>query len=108
MTEEQRKECAEAIDLASNAALAAGAVSEAAVIAVKVTMVMNLAAVFDVSISEAIATSIVNNNTGASIISEGLRWFFPPSRIVTAIYSADQMNEFGWKVAKDFDNGKYS
>ena len=72
-----------------------------------ITMVGNLAAVFDVSISKAVATSIANNNTGASIISEGLRWLFPPSRILTAVYSADQMNEFGWKVARDFDNGKY-
>ena len=107
MTESQERECAEIIEFAADAAFAAGAISEVAVTAVKVTMVMNLAAVFDVSISKAVATSIVNNNTGASIISEGLRWLFPPSRVVTAIYSADQMNEFGWAVARDFDDGKY-
>ena len=66
MTEHQRDECATIIRDASNAALVAGAVSEAAVKAVHVTMVMNLAAVFDVSITKAVASGIINRELSGS------------------------------------------
>ena len=109
MTEHQRDECATIIRDASNAALVAGAVSEAAVKAVHVTMVMNLAAVFDVSITKAVASGIINRELSGSglfadAVAEGIRWIFPLSRAPLALRAAAKTEDFGWKVARDFDN----
>ena len=107
MTEYQRDQCATIIKDAADAALVAGAISEAAVKAVQVTMVANLAAVFDVSITKAVASGIVNEGMSGvfvGVVAEGLRWIFPFSRAPLALKAAAATEDFGWKVARDFDN----
>ncbi len=105
MTDFQKSRCESIISTASHSALAAGAVSEIAVKAVQIKMVWELANVFEVSISKAVASSIVNSFFAGSFILEAARWLLPPSRILTAIKSADQTEDLGWRVVKDFDKG---
>ena len=104
MTEFQKKRCESIISTASHSALAAGAVSEVAVIAVQVTMVMELAEVFKVPMSRTVAKSIVNYSLSGSFILEAARWIFPPSRILTAVKASEQTEDLGWRTVKDFDN----
>lgn len=104
MTEEQRSRCADIICTASNAAMAAGAVSEVAVKAVQVTMVMDLSDVFGVSMTKAAATGMINSFNAGSLVMEAARWLFPPSRVVGAFHAAEKTEDLGWKCARDFDN----
>lgn len=108
MTDEQKNECASIIKTASRAALAAGAVSEIAVKAVQVTMIINLAGIFDVPVTKAIASGMVNSFFSGSFVWEAARWIFPASRVLTAIHAADKTEDFGWRVAKDFDEYRAS
>lgn len=103
MTEFQKSRCENIIATASKSALAAGAVSEIAVKAVQISMVLELADVFNVSISKTVAASIVNYSLSGSFMMEAARWLLPPSRIFTAIKSSEQTEDLGWRVAKDFD-----
>ena len=104
MTESQRKECEDLIDTAYKSALAAGAISEAAVKGVQVIMVLNLADIFNVSISKTVAIAYVESLfNGETVIMEVARWLIPPSRVLTAIQAAEKTKDFGWRVAKKFD-----
>ena len=103
MTDYQKSRCESIISTASHSALAAGAVSEIAVKAVQITMVLELADVFGVSMSKTVAASIVNYSLSGSLMMEAARWLLPPSRIFTAIKAAEQTEDLGWRVAKDFD-----
>lgn len=104
MTEEQRSRCADIICTASNAAMAAGAISEVAVKGVQVVMVLDLSDVFGVSMTKA-ATGIVKSLSAGSMIMEAARWLFPPSRVVGAFHAAEKTEDLGWKCARDFDKG---
>ena len=103
MTDFQKNRCESIISTAAHSALAAGAVSEIAVKAVQITMVLELAEVFKVSISKTVAASIVNYSLSGSFIMEAARWLLPPSRILTAVKASEQTEDLGWRVAKDFD-----
>ena len=103
MTDYQQSRCKSIISSAAHSALAAGAVSEIAVKAVQITMVLELADVFGVSMSKTVAASIVNYSLSGSIMMEAARWLLPPSRILTAIKASEQTEDLGWRVAKDFD-----
>lgn len=103
MTEFQKRRCENIITTASQSALAAGAVSELAVKAVQISMVLELADVFGVSMTKTVAASIVNYSLSGSLMMEAARWLLPPSRIFTAVKSAEQTEDLGWRVAKDFD-----
>ena len=103
MTEFQKIRCESIISNASCSAIAAGAVSEIAVKSVQISMVLELADVFKVSITKMVAASIVNYSLSGSLMMEAARWLLPPSRIFTAIKAAEQTEDLGWRVAKDFD-----
>lgn len=103
MTGSQHRECAAIISTAYKAAVAAGAVSELAVTAVQVKMVMDLAEVFDVPMTGAVAKSIVNYAFSGSFLWEAARWILPPSRIIAAFYSAEKTEDFGWRMARTFE-----
>ena len=102
MTEEQERRCSSIINTACDAALAAGAISEAAVKAVQVVMVLDLSDVFGVSMTKAAATGMLNSLTAGSFVMEAARWLFPPSRIVGAFHAAEKTEDLGWKCARDF------
>lgn len=103
MTGAQQRECAAIIDTAKKAALAAGAVSELAVTAVQIKMVMDLAEVFDVPVTNSIAKSLVEYAFSGGFLWEAARWILPPSRIVAAFYSAEKTEDFGWRMARTFE-----
>ena len=112
MTEYQRDRCA---GIASDAALIAGGINPAAAMPVQVNMVMKLADVFDVSISSSRAASIAKSYfTSGSFIFTAISaasWLFPPAKAVTTVIdgfkAAEKTEDFGWKIARDFDSGKY-
>lgn len=103
MTDFQKSRCESIISTATHSALAAGAVSEIAVKAVQITMVLELAEVFGVSMTKTVAASIVNYSLSGSFLMEAARWLLPPSRILTAVKAAEQTEDLGRRVAKDFD-----
>ncbi len=103
MTGIQERECADIIDTAHKAALAAGAISELAVYAVQVKMVMDLAKVFEIPMTKAVAKSIVNYAFSGSFLWEAARWILPPSRIIAAFYSAEKTEDLGWRTVRTFD-----
>lgn len=103
MTDYQQSRCKSIISNAAHSALAAGAVSEIAVKAVQISMVLELADVFGVSMTKTVAASIVNYSLSGSLMMEAARWLLPPSRIFTAIKSSEQTEDLGWRVVKDFD-----
>lgn len=107
MTEEQERRCSSIINTACDAALAAGAISEAAVKAVQVVMVLDLADVFGVSMTKAAATGIIKSFFAGSFVMtaavEAARWLFPPSRVVVGpLHAAEKTEDLGWKCARDF------
>ncbi len=103
MTGVEERKCAKIIDKAYKAALAAGAVSELAVTGVQIKMVMDLAEVFGVPMTSAVAKSIVNYAFSGGFLWEAARWILPPSRIIAAFHSADKTEDFGWRMARTFD-----
>ena len=103
MTGAQHRECAAIIDTAYEAAVAAGAVSELAVTAVQIKMVMELAEVFDVPVTKSVAKSLVEYAFSGSFLWEAARWILPPSRIIAALHSAEKTEDFGWRMARTFD-----
>lgn len=105
MTQEQENLCVDIIKTYSRAALAAGAISELAVNAVQIKMILQLADVFEISMTKAAATGILNSFFAGSFLLEAARWIFPPSRILTAVKAANQTEDLGWKCAKDFSKG---
>ena len=115
MTEYQRDRCATIIKNASDAALVAGGINPAATMPVQANMVMDIASVFNVSISSSTAASIAKSYfTSGSLFFTAVSaasWLFPPAKLVTTVIdgfkAAEKTEDFGWKVARDFDNGKY-
>ncbi len=103
MTGVQHRECEEIIDTAKKASLAAGAVSELAVTAVQIKMVMDLAEVFGVPVTKSVAKSLVEYAFSGGWLWEAARWILPPSRIIAAFYSAEKTEDFGWRMARHFE-----
>lgn len=103
MTGVKHRECEKIIDTAKKASLAAGAVSELAVTAVQIKMVMDLADVFGVPVTKSVAKSLVEYAFSGGFLWEAARWILPPSRIVAAFYSAEKTEDFGWRMARTFE-----
>lgn len=111
MTESQKNQCAKIICSASDGALVAGAVSGFTVLGIQTKMVIDIAKVFGLSISDISATKLVKNyfSSGSMILSaiSTVSWIFPPAKVVAgtidAFKSAQKTEDLGWKMAHDFD-----
>lgn len=108
MTEYQRDRCASIIKNAADAALVAGSIpipvpGVDGAMPFQIKMVMELADVFDVSMSTSRAASIVTNyfTSGSSILGFLARRL----PVIRGFKAAEQTEDFGWKVARDFDRG---
>ena len=110
MTEHQRERCARIIKNAADAALISGGIFPGGAKPFQVKMVMELADVFGVSMTSSRATSIVVNyftsgSTILSIFSTATRLIPGVGQVVNGFQAAEKTEDFGWKIARDFDNG---
>jgi uncharacterized protein (DUF697 family) len=114
MTEEQRKKCHGIIHAAATAAAAVGAglaqlpCSDAAVIVpIQVGMIISLGAVFEISITESAAKTVLAETLGTTIgrgISQVLVGWLPGiGNLINASTAAAVTEALGWMVARDFD-----
>ena len=112
MTEYQRDRCATIIKNASDASLISGGIFPGGAKPFQIKMVLELADVFNVSMSSSMAASIVvdyftSGSTIFSFLSSATRLIPGVGQVINGFQAAEKTEDFGWKVARDFDNGKY-
>ena len=111
----QKDKCADIIKKASNSALIGGAVSGFTALPIQTKMVIELADVFGIALSEISASTLVKKyfSSGSIIFSaiSTASWLFPPAKIVAgtidAFKAAEKTEDFGWKMVDVFDNKLY-
>ena len=114
MTDYQHNQCARIIKDAADAALISGGIFPGGAKPFQVKMVMELADVFDVSMNTSRAASIVKNyfTAGGTVFGVVSSIFLTATRaipgagqVINGFRAAEETEDFGWKVARDFDNG---
>lgn len=117
MTSNQKKKCHTIIHAAatSGAAVAAGmaqlpGADSAVLIGIEITMTISLGAVFNISVTESAAKSIVLSNlagyAGRGIAQALVGWIPGFGNAINAGTAFALIESVGWAIAKDFSNGK--
>ncbi len=115
MTKEQRNKCHTIIHTASAAAAAVGGglaqipgSDNVPLMALETGMVMSLAKVFDIHMSEAAAKSVVlgavGTNVGRAVSQFLVGWIPGVGNAINATTAAGVVEAMGWGVAEDFSH----